>query len=156
MEAQKSRFTFTNNVDTELTAAKKDSKKRIRLERSASEESSRSSSAELKKKSKKSKNEKKSKKDKKDKKEKKSKKSKKRASSSESSSSSGSVESKDNLKRQKPERQVEWVPPQSNPWTGKPFSPKFFEILEKRKELPAWAARQQVLDLVSNYQVIIL
>jgi len=28
--------------------------------------------------------------------------------------------------------------------------------LEKRKELPAWNARQQVIDLVKKYQVIIL
>jgi len=55
------------------------------------------------------------------------------------------------------ERKVgEWQPPKKNEWTGLPFSPRYFEILEKRKELPAWAARQQVVDLVKKYQVIIL
>ena len=37
-----------------------------------------------------------------------------------------------------------------------PFSDRYFDILQKRKELPAWQARKQVCDLVSEYQVIIL
>jgi len=35
----------------------------------------------------------------------------------------------------RPER---WVCPERNPWTGRPFSDKFYDILQKRKELPAW------------------
>ena len=64
-------------------------------------------------------------------------------------------------KRQKTEevserKTDEWQPPKRNEWTGLPFSQKYFEILEKRKELPAWAARHQVIELVRKYQVIIL
>lgn len=36
------------------------------------------------------------------------------------------------------ERPERWVCPERNPWTGKPFSDKFYSILQKRKELPAW------------------
>lgn len=36
------------------------------------------------------------------------------------------------------------------------FSPKFYEIYEKRKELPAWAAKSEILALVKKYQVVIL
>jgi len=40
------------------------------------------------------------------------------------------------------ERKIEdWHPPKKNEWTGLPFSEQYYEILEKRKELPAWAAR---------------
>lgn len=39
------------------------------------------------------------------------------------------------------ERAERWVPPSRNMWTNRPFSDRFFEILEKRKELPAWQAR---------------
>jgi hypothetical protein len=43
----------------------------------------------------------------------------------------------------------EWAPPSKNLWTGKPFSPRYFDILEKRKILPAWNARKEVLTLVT-------
>ena len=49
-----------------------------------------------------------------------------------------------------------WVPPSRNPWTGRNYSDKYHDILQKRKELPAWQARQQVIDLVNEFQVLIL
>lgn len=74
-------------------------------------------------KKKKSKKDKKHKKDKKDKKEKKAKKESKRARRDE---------------KEVEERAERWVPPERNQWTGKPFSDRYFDILQKRKELPAW------------------
>ena len=94
------------------------------------------------KKKKKDKKHKKDKKDKKSKKEKKEKKEKKRAKKEED------IEAENDRNKDREER---WVPPERNPWTGKPYSDKFFDILQKRKELPAWQARQQVLDLVNEY-----
>lgn len=44
----------------------------------------------------------------------------------------------------------------SNPWTGKPYSPKYFEILEKRKKLPVWEYRERFRDLITKNQVIVL
>ena len=46
--------------------------------------------------------------------------------------------------------------PKLNEWTGVPFSPRYYEILEKRKELPAWQASNEIVELVSAYQVVIL
>ena len=89
-----------------------------------------------KKKHKKHKKDKKSKKDKKDKKSKKSKK---------------QEEEKQESNDEDDARPERWVPPERNPWTGHPFSDRFFDILAKRKELPAWQARKQVLDLVQEY-----
>ena len=53
----------------------------------------------------------------------------------------------------KPERDVmkDEPPPKVNQWTGQPYSSKFYEIYEKRKELPAWAARKEILVLVKEY-----
>ena len=31
--------------------------------------------------------------------------------------------------------------PHLNPFTNRPFSPAYYKILEKRKELPAWEAK---------------
>ena len=165
------RFTFTNNKDTALTApdkleaARPDSsdsdqeedptgkkrfvasraqkkeqeqkekesllKKRKRQERSDSSSSNGSDSSDrrLKKERKKQKKaEKRAKKEKKEKKE----------------------------KKRLEERAERWVPPERNPWTQRPFTDRFFDILQKRKELPAWHARQQVIDLVNEFQVVIL
>lgn len=96
---------------------------------------------------KKKKKSKKHKKDKKDKKHKKDKKASKRAKHDDV----GEVD--DERDKGREER---WVLPERNPWTGRSWSDKFYEILTKRKDLPAWQARQQVLDLVNEYQVMIL
>lgn len=43
-----------------------------------------------------------------------------------------------------------------NSWTNKPYSQRYYEILAKRKALPAWEAREQVQMLMNEYQTIIL
>ena len=43
-----------------------------------------------------------------------------------------------------------------NPFTFKSFSTKYFEILQKRKKLPAWESRQIILDSVRNHQIVIV
>jgi len=32
----------------------------------------------------------------------------------------------------------------------------YFKILEKRKELPAWEARDKIIELVKQHQVLVL
>jgi len=44
----------------------------------------------------------------------------------------------------------------SNPWNGKLLSPKYFEILEKRKKLPVWEYKERFRDLMHANQVIVL
>ena len=46
--------------------------------------------------------------------------------------------------------------PHINPFTNRPYSPQYFKILEKRRELPAWEARLKVTELVREYQVLVL
>jgi pre-mRNA-splicing factor ATP-dependent RNA helicase DHX15/PRP43 len=41
--------------------------------------------------------------------------------------------------------------PHINPFTKKPYSPRYYAILEKRKELPAWEARNKVVELINQY-----
>jgi len=43
-----------------------------------------------------------------------------------------------------------------NPFTGKSYTQRYYDILAKRKNLPAWEAREQVQMLVNEYQTIIL
>lgn len=43
-----------------------------------------------------------------------------------------------------------------NTWTNKTYSQRYYEILEKRKKLPAWEAREQLYFLLKEHQVIIL
>lgn len=43
-----------------------------------------------------------------------------------------------------------------NPHTGKNYSENYLEILEKRKLLPAWEAKSQLIELLQENQVIIL
>ena len=38
--------------------------------------------------------------------------------------------------------------PTSNFLNGKNFSDKFYKLLETRKSLPAWAAKQKLIELV--------
>ena len=40
--------------------------------------------------------------------------------------------------------------------SGRPYSPQYFKILEKRKELPAWEAQQKIITLVQQNQVLVL
>jgi pre-mRNA-splicing factor ATP-dependent RNA helicase DHX15/PRP43 len=46
--------------------------------------------------------------------------------------------------------------PEINFLTNKPFSKKYFDILEKRKTLPAWDAKEKLFKLLDENQVIIL
>lgn len=43
-----------------------------------------------------------------------------------------------------------------NFWNNKPYSQRYYEILSKRKKLPAWEAREQLSLLLKEHQVIIL
>jgi len=43
-----------------------------------------------------------------------------------------------------------------NPLTGKEYSQKYFEILEKRRKLPAWDARKDFLKLIKRNQAVVL
>lgn len=44
----------------------------------------------------------------------------------------------------------------NNIYTGRPFSPKYGEILRKRRELPVFARRQEFLQMLYANQFIIL
>lgn len=46
--------------------------------------------------------------------------------------------------------------PQTNPYTNKKFSKKYYEILSKRKELPAWECKEKLFSLVNSNPVVIL
>jgi len=43
-----------------------------------------------------------------------------------------------------------------NPWTGKPYSARYFEILEKRKRLPVWEQQEDFYNAIEANQTVIL
>jgi len=43
-----------------------------------------------------------------------------------------------------------------NHLTGSPFSQRYYHILESRKMLPAWDAKEQFLQLVKSHQMLVL
>ena len=43
-----------------------------------------------------------------------------------------------------------------NRWTQRPFSQRYFEILEKRKTLPVWHQKHEFLQALSESQTLIL
>ena len=43
-----------------------------------------------------------------------------------------------------------------NPWTGRPYTPKYYEILKKRKDLPVWQQQQEFTETLSKNQTLIL
>ena len=43
-----------------------------------------------------------------------------------------------------------------NPFSGKPYSKRFYEILEKRKQLPIWEHKEQFVEVVKKHQVVVL
>lgn len=45
---------------------------------------------------------------------------------------------------------------QINPYTNKPYSKKYFEILETRKTLPVWERKEEFLKLYKENPIIIL
>ena len=40
--------------------------------------------------------------------------------------------------------------PNINPYTKQPYSKQYYEILEKRKKLPAWEAKEQLIMLLET------
>ena len=43
-----------------------------------------------------------------------------------------------------------------NKYTNKPYSSRYYDILKKRKILPAWESKKELFDLISKNQVLIL
>jgi pre-mRNA-splicing factor ATP-dependent RNA helicase DHX15/PRP43 len=43
-----------------------------------------------------------------------------------------------------------------NPWTGKPLSKRYYDILEKRKQLPVYEFKEALEKAVTNNQVVIV
>ncbi|KAM1668381.1 hypothetical protein TB2_047236 [Malus domestica] len=43
-----------------------------------------------------------------------------------------------------------------NRWTGKPYSQRYYEILEKRKTLPVWHQKEEFLQALKASQSLIL
>lgn len=43
-----------------------------------------------------------------------------------------------------------------NPWTGRPYSQRYYEILEKRKTLPVWQQKDEFLQALKDNQSLIL
>ena len=44
----------------------------------------------------------------------------------------------------------------TNPYTGRPYSQRYYDILEKRKTLPIYEHKQEFIDLVTKNQIVIL
>lgn len=62
------------------------------------------------------------------------------------------LESDELLMKNKKQR----IEPEINFLTNNPFSQKYYEILEKRKTLPAWDAKEKLFSLLEENQVLIL
>ena len=43
-----------------------------------------------------------------------------------------------------------------NSWTGRPYSQRYLEILEKRKSLPVWHQKEEFLQVLKSNQTLIL
>lgn len=43
-----------------------------------------------------------------------------------------------------------------NGWNGKPYSQRYYEILEKRKTLPVWHQKEEFLQVLKANQVLVL
>ena len=46
--------------------------------------------------------------------------------------------------------------PNLNTFTGRPYSQRYHEILDKRKTLPVWLQKQEFLDTLAKNQTMIL
>ena len=40
--------------------------------------------------------------------------------------------------------------------TGLPFTPRYYELFNKRSQLPVWEYKSQFMDMVSKHQIIVL
>ncbi|XP_062572241.1 putative pre-mRNA-splicing factor ATP-dependent RNA helicase PRP1 [Saccostrea cucullata] len=45
---------------------------------------------------------------------------------------------------------------QMNPFTGLPYTPRYFELLNKRKMLPVWEYKEKFCDIINNHQILVL
>lgn len=43
-----------------------------------------------------------------------------------------------------------------NQWNGRPYSQRYYEILEKRKTLPVWHQKEEFLQALKNNHTLIL
>lgn len=43
-----------------------------------------------------------------------------------------------------------------NPLTGKSFGERFYTLLGQRRKLPAWEAKEHLLQLLKTHQIVIL
>lgn len=48
------------------------------------------------------------------------------------------------------------LPPGVNRWSGRPYSQRYYEILEKRKTLPVWQQKEEFLHVLKANQTLIL
>jgi pre-mRNA-splicing factor ATP-dependent RNA helicase DHX15/PRP43 len=46
--------------------------------------------------------------------------------------------------------------PSINRWNGRPYSARYFEILEKRRTLPVWQQKEDFLRVLRDNQTLIL
>lgn len=63
-------------------------------------------------------------------------------------------------------RTLDWDAPSSatkrpdtndvNPWTGRKYSPQYYEILAKRKELPVWEQKEEFFSTFAKNQCMVL
>lgn len=54
------------------------------------------------------------------------------------------------------EQQVAVEEGEINPFTNRPFTPHYYEILKKRRQLPVQKQRQEFLDMVHKSQCVVL
>ena len=43
-----------------------------------------------------------------------------------------------------------------NPYTARPFSQRYYDILEKRKGLPVWQQRDDFIKIMKSHQTLVL
>jgi pre-mRNA-splicing factor ATP-dependent RNA helicase DHX15/PRP43 len=58
----------------------------------------------------------------------------------------------------KPPRAVEQVKPavQINPYSGMMYTPRYYELLKKRRQLPVWEYKDKFTELIHKHQIIVL
>lgn len=43
-----------------------------------------------------------------------------------------------------------------NPYNGNAFSEQYYTLLNQRKKLPAWEAKEHLIELLKTHQVVVL
>lgn len=46
--------------------------------------------------------------------------------------------------------------PTLNPYTGTPFTPRYWELWRKRTQLPVWDYREKFMEILNNHQTLTL